>query len=164
MTFEDTSVESFMVFSNLNVFFEIATDSLHEAEVALNMNRQPKDNGGYILTYDQQRKSFKSSLISIAFSGAYLDLHVRLVYVNRNKKSPPRDWDRSINEEKLKTLGIDDSKILTTCKRLRLARNDVLHEKPLVKGESSTVTGSAQDIAKQWFSLIEEIRTLLPLE
>jgi hypothetical protein len=143
----------------------MAEESFAESERLLEAHRQPKEGGGYILTYDPQRRSLKNSLVSIAFAGAYVDLYLRLAHIVRRQKNPPYKWDRMKYEDKLKDFGVTDESILDHCKQFRVARNDVLHEKPLVIGhESGVIPGTAQDAAKLGVAFANRLREVLPLQ
>lgn len=155
---------STQVFSNIKIFYEIAKDSFSDSEKFLSEHRKPKENGGYILSFDPEKKSLKSSLISISFSGAYIDLHINIAYILTHGKSPNHKWETRIYEEKLKDLGVTNLELFNNCTEFRKIRNSVLHEKPLVIGESLGISvGTAQDGARLGISVIETIREIIPL-
>lgn len=153
------------IITNLSVFYEIAKDTYAQSMLELEKNRTPKTNGGYVISYDPERKSFKNSLISISFSGSYLDLHLKISYFVKFKELPPKSW-RMNNPylKKLKSLGIDDKNIASLCEKFSTARNDVSHETPIIEGlESRLLHETAQDGAKVGIDLIETVRIALPI-
>jgi hypothetical protein len=94
--------------------------------------RTPKRDGkpGYILAFDPERKSFKQSLIAIAFAGMYLEALLGIFGNARLGKTLYKKIDRQTTyEEKLRMLGVFDPNVLASCKRFREARNDLMHEK-----------------------------------
>lgn len=152
------------VVSNIHVFYEIARDAHAKSLDSLNRHRTPNDRGGYTLTQDPERTSFKTALISIAFAGAYIELHLKFAFIAKSGKSPSRNWDRQKYEEKLRSLGVSDELLLERVGKFRIGRNDVLHEQPIVIGEPSTgLPGTAQDLSVFGMSLVEELRKVLPI-
>lgn len=90
-----------------------------------------EQTGRFILSSDPDRKSFKQSLIAIAFEGIYLKTLLGLI--GRAKLGEPvyEKIERKTYEVKLRRLGIDDQGVLASCTRFRQARNDLIHEKPV---------------------------------
>lgn len=123
------------LFTNLSVYLAIAEEALAESTRQLEAHRTPKPDGqpGYIFTSDPDRKSFKQSLIAIAFAGIYLEALLSLTGRARLGKA---FYDKKIDrcftyEEKLRLLGIVDERDLDGCMRFRESRNDLIHEKAL---------------------------------
>jgi hypothetical protein len=159
-----SSPDSIQILSNIQVFYEIARDSFADAERLLAAHRTPRGDGGYVLTPDPKRGSFKNSLVSISFAGAYIDLHIRMAYIVRHNDAPPKKWDRMTYEAKLADLGVTDQVLLKNCEEFREIRNSVLHEKPLIIGRASdSLPGTAQDGAVRGMAVVDAIRTAVPL-
>jgi hypothetical protein len=59
--------------TNVDIYFTIAAEAQAEAERLENVARRPNPDGGFIITYDPERNSFKNSLIAITFAGIYLE-------------------------------------------------------------------------------------------
>ena len=78
---------------------------------------------------DPERRSFKKSLIAVAFSGIYLEALLFVHGTLRMGEDWEKKFDRKVYEEKLTALGIADEKMLAGAKRLREVRNDLVHEK-----------------------------------
>jgi hypothetical protein len=152
-------MSSVQVFSNLSVFREIAEHAFQEMEIQIASHRIARGDGGFILHHDPDRRSFKSGLVAIAFCSAYLDLICRISYIAKFGSAPDYAWDnRQIYEEKLKSLGIVDSAVLSDCTEFREARNDVMHEKPIVMGQTKpSPRGTAQDAASVGIRLIRSL-------
>ncbi|MEI8014213.1 MAG: hypothetical protein WCH20_05175 [Nitrospira sp.] len=122
------------VFTNFSVYLATAEEALAESTRQLNTHRTPKPDGqpGYILASDPERRSFKQSLIAIAFAGMYLEALLSLIGRARwGEAFYDEKIDRFKYEEKLKLLGIVDQNNLAGCTRFREARNDLMHEKAL---------------------------------
>jgi hypothetical protein len=119
--------------SNVRVYLAIAEESASASQRFIEEGRRPKENGqpGYIVTHDPERRSFKQGLVAIAFAGMYLEALLSLVARERFGKDLYEKMDRHryTYEEKLKLLGVLDEKILSDCRRFRLSRNDLMHEK-----------------------------------
>jgi hypothetical protein len=82
------------------------------------------------MTFDPERRSFKHSLVAIAFAGMFLEAMFYVVGVGRfgevvyNKR-----FDGETYERKLKLFGLLDPKLLDEAKRFRNMRNGLVHEK-----------------------------------
>lgn len=129
------------VFTNLSVYLAIAEEALVVSKRLLEARRRPKPEGqpGYILSPDPQQKSFKQSLIAIAFAGMYSEVLLSLIGRARWGIGfyDERIDRRFIYEEKLKLLGIVDQSDLDSCTRFRETRNELIHEKSLDFGTPS---------------------------
>lgn len=117
--------------TNAHVYRAIAEEALSEAVRLDAEGKQPKPDGspGFIVQLDPERRSFKKSLIAIAFSGIYLEALLFVHGTFRMGADWEKKFDRKCYEEKLKALGITDEKLLASAKRLREVRNDLIHEK-----------------------------------
>ena len=126
--------------SNAHVYLTIAEEALAESKQLDQAARTPRPDGepGFVIAYDQERTSFKRSLVAMVFSGVYLEAILYIVGVERLGKDEYIKIDRKHYEEKLRALGITDPEILATCKRFRDARNDLVHEKALEPHEIET--------------------------
>jgi hypothetical protein len=121
-----------IVHSNLTVYLAIAEEAAAEAVRIAEASRTPKPEGepGFVITFDLERKSFKHSLVAIAFAGMYLESLLGLVGIARLGKALYNKIERQTSyEEKLALLGVIDPNIQASCKRFREARNDLMHEK-----------------------------------
>jgi hypothetical protein len=117
--------------TNAHVYRAIAEEALAEAIRLDAAAKQPKPDGspGFVIQLDPERKSFKRSLVAIAFSGIYLEA---LLFVHGTFRMGARweqKFDRKLYEEKLKALGITDEELLASSKRLHEVRNELVHEK-----------------------------------
>ncbi|MEX8500035.1 hypothetical protein [Leptothrix ochracea] len=117
--------------TNAHVYRAVAEEALAEAVRLDAAAKQPKPDGspGFVIQWDPERKSFKNSLIAIAFSGIYLEAILFVHGTFRMGKDWEKNFDRKLYEEKLKALGITDEVLLAAAKRLREVRNDLIHEK-----------------------------------
>lgn len=147
--------------SNLHIYLAIAKDSLAESDRIRAMQTRPKPNGekGSIITYDPEHKSFKHSLVAIVFAGIYLEALLYIKGVKRLGKTAYDKIDRKIYEDKLMALGITDPQLLALCKRFRIARKELVHEKAFQQSESKL--WGAQDEARKAINLIDRLTQLL---
>jgi len=150
--------------SNLDLYLGIAEEALAESERFEKSARSPKPDGepGFIVRYDPDKRSFKSSLVAITFAGIYLEALLYIVGVSRLGKIDYLKIDRNHSEEKLRCLGLTDSELLATCKRFREARNDLVHEKAM---EVAEITEGqfyfAQREARNAVSFVKRVTELL---
>lgn len=150
--------------SNVSVYMAIAEESLAESQRSEAEARSPKSNGesGHVIKWVPRRASFKHSLISIAFSGMYLEALLYLTGVDRLGKSQYMKIDHKKYEEKLSALGITDALLLAECKRFRVARNDLTHEKAIEPRElGSTVVRMAQQEAAMAVAFVKSVSVAL---
>ena len=117
--------------TNAHVYRGIAEEALVEATRLDAEAKRPKPDGspGFVIQLDPERKSFKKSLIAIAFSGIYREALLFVCGTFRMGATWEQQFDRKPYEEKLKALGITDEGLLASAKRLREVRNDLVHEK-----------------------------------
>jgi hypothetical protein len=125
--------------SNLSVYRAIAEDANAEAQSLWASARQPKPDGspGFVIAYDPSRRSFKQSLVAIAFAGIYFEALLFVVGTERLGARWRDDVDRKPYEDRLKVLGITDEAVLSSARRLRQSRHDLVHEKAVPIDEIS---------------------------
>src|SRR5690348_5622017 len=102
--------------SNVEIYLSVAEEALAESQRLAAEARSPRPDGenGHVIAWDPERKSFKQSLIAIAFSGMYLEAMLYLVGVSRLGKTHYLDQvDKRKYEFKLSALGITDVALLT---------------------------------------------------
>ena len=149
--------------SNANVYLAIAEEALAESKRLDGATRIPRPDGqpGFVVTYDQERTSFKQNLIAIVFAGVYLEALLYIVGVHQLGKDEymKLKWK---NEGKLRALGITDSETLATCKRFWETRHDLVHEKAIEPLEiDGTAFRTAQREAEIAVSFVRSINGLL---
>lgn len=150
------------VLTNLNVYVAIAEEAVAESVRLAEAGRTPKPDGqpGNIIAYDPERKSFKQSLIAIAFAGMYLEALLGLIGNARLGKVLYNKIHRYTYEEKLSLLGVFDPTVLASCKRFREARNDLMHEKAVGLEALGTVDiRMAQEEAVFGVEFVKSIRS-----
>lgn len=125
-----------IIVSNVNQFYQIASEAFETMNCHTKKNIQPKPNGetGYIKTYDPDQKSFKNALLTIVFCGVCLEALLHLLNVEKNGIETSKKFDREIYEEKLKLLGCYEPEILGLCENYRASRKEVIHEKAYLDG------------------------------
>lgn len=78
------------VITNVFIYKAIAIGAHLEMHELINAGRRPKVDGspGWIITYDPEHRSFKQAMISIVFTGMWLEafLHLRIVRGSRTAK------------------------------------------------------------------------------
>lgn len=116
----------------------------------------PNSESGYIYTYDPDHKSFKAAMVTIIFSGVYLEalLHLLIVKTKGIEKYKQCDRKKREYEKKLKLLGCNDKKIIEECEHYRTVRLELVHEKAYL---DQKVIRVAQKEATRAFDLVMSI-------
>lgn len=124
-----------LLISNVNVYRDIAREALDEGLQLAEEAETPKPGGepGFIIRYDPSQKSFKKCLVSIVFSGVYLEALLYLCGCKLLGKTQYLKIEKYPYELKLRCFGVKDSGLLTDCERFKKARNDLVHEKATTK-------------------------------
>jgi hypothetical protein len=146
-----------LVFTNIAIYKAIADEAHKEMVQLMEAGRRPKPDGsaGWIFTHDPNHTSFKQSLISIVFTGMWLEALLHLLIVKKYGEDTFRKYDRrKPYEGKLRLLGCRDKKLLDRVERFRKTRKYLVHEKAhFDDGEIKM----AQDEAENAHELLVEI-------
>ena len=120
-----------LVITNIAIYKAIADEAHQEIVQLMESGHRPKPDGsaGWIKTYDPNQTSFKQSMVSIVFTGMWLEALMHLLIVKKYGKDKFRDYDRKTYEEKLQLLGCMDKKLLHRVFRFRRIRKSLVHEK-----------------------------------
>jgi hypothetical protein len=143
--------------TNVSTYFAIASESLKRMEVLQESGRRPKRDGepGWIISYDPDQKSFKEALITIVFSGIYLEALLHLLIVKTHGLSVFKRYDsKKTDADKLSLLGCTNASIVNACNRFKVVRREIVHEKAHLDSKS---VRRAQDEAARSFKLIQSI-------
>ncbi len=145
-----------LVISNISTYKAIALDAHKSMQELLDAGRRPKDDGspGYILTYDPDHKCFKQAMITIVFTGMWLDALLHLLIVQDHGLKIFKKYDHKSYEDKIRFLGCSDQHILDEVKKFRALRNELVHEKAYCDdGQLKT----AQDEADNAYNLLVSV-------
>ena len=149
--------------TNVSIYLAIAEQALFEAQRLETEARRPRPDGkpGFVVTLDPDRKSFKQSLIAVAFAGMFLEALLYQAGVQRFGKAEYMKLDRkrgTTYEGKLVALGVTDQELLATCKRVRQARNDLMHERAVeIHGIKDVPVRWAQEEAKVAVTFVKSV-------
>ena len=149
--------------SNADIYLAIAEEALAESQRLRALATSPMPDGlpGHVVAWDPQRKSFKQSLIAIAFAGVYLEAVLYAVGASRLGKSKYKKVEGTY-EQKLKALGITDPAVLKECERFRKSRNDLVHEKAVEPQDFDTSSVRfAQHEAASGLALVKSLAAAL---
>ena len=130
--------------SNAHIYRSIAEEANAQAQRLWDEARTPKPDGsaGFTIAFDPSSRSFKQSLIAIAFSAIYFEALLYLVGTQKMGATWNDEWDRKKScEQKLKELGISDEAFLKSAERLRKSRKDLVHEKAVLYESPPGVMG-----------------------
>ena len=118
-----------IVVSNQRIYLEIAQEALAKSEFLSRRQRKESPGGSTLIIHDPRQRSFKQSLIAIAFAGIYLEALLHLEGSRRLGIKAYERIDKSRYEDKLVALGFTAADLLADCKRFREARKTLEHEK-----------------------------------
>lgn len=114
--------------ANAKIYREIAVEAAREAELVADEDTTVRDDGSKVLRHDPLRRSFKASLVAVAFAGMYIEALCWLVGCARIGIDEYRPIDRKPLERRLEALGVVDAYLLEDAKSFREARNGLVHE------------------------------------
>ena len=119
------------MFTNASVYKAIADEAYQEMVQSLEAGRRPKPDGspGWIVTYDPKQTSFKQAMISVVFTGMWLEAVMHLLVVKAHGKEKFNEYDFKSYEEKLSLLGCTDQALLNYVSRFRKSRKSLVHKK-----------------------------------
>jgi hypothetical protein len=119
------------VITNIKTYKAIADEAHAQMNAAMEAGRRPKPDGspGWIFTLDPDRTSFKQAMISIVFTGMWLEALMHLLIVSRYGEDVFKKYDRQTYEQKLELLDCKDQNILESAARFRRTRKELVHEK-----------------------------------
>jgi len=148
--------------TNASVFYQIAQESIAKVREDMALNRRPKPNGepGFILTPDPERKGFKASFVAIVFSGFFIESALHILIARKCGVAIAKAAAHKSYEEKLKLLGCTDHALFELCKRFRIARREIVHEKAFIDNDRFL---TAQDEAESAILLVNRIIEALDL-
>ena len=117
--------------TNIEIYKTIADETYQKMVQLMEAGRPPKPNGnaGRTIIYDPNQNSFKQSMISIVFTGMWLESLIHLLIVKKHGKEKFKEYDFKSYEEKLQLLGCTDQKLLDRVLRFRKTRKSLVHEK-----------------------------------
>lgn len=144
-----------LVFTNCSVFRAIAVDAYEKMCCAHTEGRRPRGNGGgYVISYDPLKKSFKAACEVIVFAGVWFEAATHVAYVRRSGLAGVKRFDGKFYEKKLAMLGCTHQGILAKAKRLRESRNELMHEKAHLNSRKLIF---AQNEAENAYALLNAI-------
>jgi hypothetical protein len=119
------------VFTNAEIYKMIADDAYQTMVQSDEAGRRSKPDGsaGWIITYDPNQTSFKQAMISLVFTGMWLEAVMHLLIVKIYGKDKFKEYDFKSYKEKLTLLGCTDQELLNSVDSFRRARKSLVHEK-----------------------------------
>jgi len=84
-----------LVITNIAIYKAIADEAHQEIVQLMESGRRPKPDGsaGWIKTYDPNQTSFKQSMVSIVFTGMWLEALMHLLIVKKYGKRKFEEYD-----------------------------------------------------------------------
>jgi len=119
------------VLTNAAIYKTIADEAYQNMVQSVEAGRRPKPDGsaGWVITYDPNQTSFKQAMISLVFTGMWLEAMMHLLIVKAHSKDKFKEYDFKSYEEKLTLLGCTDQELLNSVSKFRKARKSLVHEK-----------------------------------
>jgi len=145
-----------LVISNISVYKAISEEAYQKMQELIENGRTPKSDGsgGWVIKYDPEHNSFKQAMISIVFTGMWLEALMHLLIIKKHDIKTFKDYDFKSYEDKLSLLGCSDKNILNLAKRFRKCRKELVHEKAhLDKGEINEAQEEANNAHKLLISV-----------
>ncbi|MDG4576323.1 MAG: hypothetical protein P9C36_08430 [Defluviicoccus sp.] len=142
--------------TNIAVYKQIADEAHKKMLEAQEAGCRPKPDGsaGSVLAYDPNRTSFKHAIISVVFTGMWLEALMHQLIVKRYGKERYKDYDPKSYEEKLTLLGCCDELLLGRVKKFRNARKMLVHEKAYFDDDKFTTAQSEAENAHEILTAI----------
>jgi hypothetical protein len=142
--------------TNISIYRSIVEESYAIMSIDLNEHRIPKKDGtnGFINIYDPNHKSFKHALITIVFTGMWLEALIHLHIVKKYSVQEFKKYDKKKGyEERIKKIGISDEDLIERIISFRKSRKAIEHEKAYLDKDFKF----AQDEAEKAYSLVVDI-------
>lgn len=120
-----------LIISNISVYKEISDEAYLKMVELIENGRTPKADGskGWVVKYDPKQNSFKQAMISIVFTGMWLEALMHLLIVKKYDNKTFKNYDFKSYEDKLGLLGCTDKDILKLVEKFRKCRKELVHEK-----------------------------------
>lgn len=134
--------------TNVGIFKAIAEEAYEEMNLGIEAGRRPAPDGrGWIKSYDPTQATFKQAMVSIVFTGLWLEAMLHLWIVREFDERTFEQYDRTKTyEEKLKLLGFEDEDVFQRVARFRKTRRELVHEKAYTdSGEIKTAQEEAEN-------------------
>ena len=147
-----------LVISNISVYKAISEEAYLKMLELKENGRTPKPDGseGYVIKYDPKQNSFKQAMISIVFTGMWLEALMHLLIIKKYDNKTFKEYDFKSYEDKLGLLGCTDNNILNLIERFRKCRKELVHEKAYFdKGEIKQAQEEAVNAHKILISVTE---------
>lgn len=149
-----------LIVTNVAIYKAVADEAYGEMVGLLETGRRPKPDGsaGWILTYDPTHASFKKAMISLVFTGMWLEALMHLLIVRKFGEVKFNEYDFKAYEEKLKLLGITNKELLESVSRFRAVRKALVHEKAhFDDGEIKTAQSEADNAHQMLHAIYAQI-------
>lgn len=122
-----------LVITNVDIYKDIVMEEYERMRDAMDRDTTPTADGSRMIKrFDPNRTSFKSAMITVVFTGMWLEAITHLLIVQRFGKAKFREYDRKPYENRLEVLGIQDSNLISRVRAFREARKELVHEKAFV--------------------------------
>jgi hypothetical protein len=145
------------VVTNVSTYKAIAIGAHTEMHEHINSGRRPKDDGspGWIITFDPEQKSFKQAMISIVFTGMWLEALLHLLIVRDHGEKKFKEYDFKSYADKLRLLGCSDKPVLDAAEKFRKCRKELVHEKAYLDSGEVRRAQDEADNARQLLLAID---------
>lgn len=137
-----------LVVTNVCIYKVIADEAYQKMAQDMDASRRPKSDGssGWIITFDSNQIAFKQAMISIVFTGIWLEALLHNNIVKRHCPKVAKKNDGKDYENKLKLLDCNDQELLARVSEFSKSRNSLVHEKAYLRDDEILI---AQTEAKK---------------
>lgn len=143
--------------TNASTYRAISEDAHASMRELMAAGRRPRGDGGWIITCDPTRSSFKQACITIVFAGVWLEASTHLAIVRQHGLAKAKEFDRRSYEEKLRLVGQSDTPLLARAKRLQGARRELVHEKAHVDSGELRFAQEEADNAHELLTALQDL-------
>ncbi|ACD89734.1 hypothetical protein Clim_0648 [Chlorobium limicola DSM 245] len=149
-----------IIITNVEIYKAVANEAYEDMVLLSESGRRLKSDGsaGFIITYDPTHASFKKAMISLVFTGMWLEALMHLLIVRQFGEAKFKEYDFKSYEEKLKLLGVEDKQLLDRTSRFRVIRKALVHEKAhFDDGEMKTAQSEAKNAHQMLQAICEAL-------
>ena len=136
-----------LVITNVSIYRAIALEAHRKMHEHMNAGQRPKDDGspGSIKTFDPEQNSFKQAMVSIVFTGMWIEALLHLLIVRDHGTEKYEEYDFKSYKDKLRLLGCSDEKVFNAAERFQKCRKKLVHEKAHFDDEIMTAQDEADN-------------------
>ncbi|MBU1233297.1 MAG: hypothetical protein KKD01_01255 [Proteobacteria bacterium] len=135
--------------TNVHVYGAIAEESFKKMKELSSADTTTNENGQVVKKIDWEQKCFKQAMISIVFTGIWLEALLHIKIVKEFDETTFKKNDFKPYRTKLELLGVDDDELFDMVDNFQRCRKELVHEKAyLDNGEIRIAQAEAESANK----------------